>query len=376
MAKFRTGTRNLLAAIPTLLLLSVSSFQGPIPPRKFDSKLITMVQEAARKLSDSPDLTRDLSDLREIFFLVDVEGSTSRNVNTDIVKRHAALVLQDQLKAIDSKLTSDDFKIIKVDVEFMSDEDKVKFSLQCGSERMDVEFNVNRRTMIGKEAEEMKNNFIPEDTLKKARLMPMDAWKKVLQLGGILPEHTVVEVPPHSLPTNDFAKRFNLKYNPAIFRGFHLQRKGTHGKEFQYTVTRSIYLNLVRADNAEYVLTWIGLKYLDSFDVVVDSTDSYIDVDQFWREFDEHFREIIEKHVLSNPDFKERRSLADLSHTKDFQSLVDGFMVKSKLTYVSTDVNASFTPTGFSGVVGTKCSLTLCANDDEVTVLYDPTFNY
>eukprot|EP00922_Rhytidocystis_sp_ex-Travisia-forbesii_P017600 GHVS01026224.1.p1 GENE.GHVS01026224.1~~GHVS01026224.1.p1 ORF type:complete len:374 (-),score=15.32 GHVS01026224.1:435-1556(-) len=373
MAKFRTGTRNLLAAIPTLLLLSVSSFQGPIPPRKFDSKLITMVQEAARKLSDSPDLTRDLSDLREIFFLVDVEGSTSRNVNTDIVKRHAALVLQDQLKAIDSKLTSDDFKIIKVDVEFMSDEDKVKFSLQCGSERMDVEFNVNRRTMIGKEAEEMKNNFIPEDTLKKARLMSTDDWATVLRLGGILPDKISVQFISDPLPTNDFSKLFNLEYNAANSRVMILQRKGTHGKTFHYTVTRSLNPMVVRADNDEQL---IQLTYGDSFDVVVDSTDSYIDVDQFWREFDEHFREIIEKHVLSNPDFKERRSLADLSHTKDFQSLVDGFMVKSKLTYVSTDVNASFTPTGFSGVVGTKCSLTLCANDDEVTVLYDPTFNY
>eukprot|EP00922_Rhytidocystis_sp_ex-Travisia-forbesii_P040105 GHVS01059649.1.p1 GENE.GHVS01059649.1~~GHVS01059649.1.p1 ORF type:complete len:689 (-),score=41.94 GHVS01059649.1:516-2582(-) len=213
MAKFRTGTRNLLAATPTLLLLAFSSLCFiPLSHQADEYDIETALTKVESALNGSSNVIQKLSDLKNVYhglrsisiaeeaqhFLVDKALTVIRGfISTSI-----SIVLE-----VDGE--SPVLETVKVD--FMGkDDNKVKVDFRCGTEKKTVE--ITKLTIVDLTTIFSDLNAKLKETSFASSIK--EAWTQMLSrptIFGFSPK-IVVDLPSEIQATSE--DQYHIKLSP------------------------------------------------------------------------------------------------------------------------------------------------------------------
>eukprot|EP00922_Rhytidocystis_sp_ex-Travisia-forbesii_P040114 GHVS01059663.1.p1 GENE.GHVS01059663.1~~GHVS01059663.1.p1 ORF type:complete len:153 (-),score=11.03 GHVS01059663.1:1078-1536(-) len=148
MAKFRTGTRNLLAATPTLLLLAFASLSF-IPLFQAPESIATTFEKTQLVLQQSDDVRKLLSAQREIYWPF-VHSSTDLGfLKGDGVSKMSLYAINARLKNIQriQRTVTDPIEVRYIDFGNEGD-DQVTVTLVCRGEYHVFSFDIDSRQMV------------------------------------------------------------------------------------------------------------------------------------------------------------------------------------------------------------------------------------
>eukprot|EP00922_Rhytidocystis_sp_ex-Travisia-forbesii_P040119 GHVS01059671.1.p1 GENE.GHVS01059671.1~~GHVS01059671.1.p1 ORF type:complete len:381 (-),score=41.15 GHVS01059671.1:292-1434(-) len=238
MAKFQTGTRNLLAATPTLLLLAFSSLSFiPLSLQAPADDIETTFKKTQLALQGSGRVRTLLSNQREIYWPFVHNSREAGLLDKTVVAKMFPYRLNDCLKLIQQRHCiadhTDEGPIVVRDIDFGKEvDDEVKVTLVSGSEDVMFYININPRRMNKEQQQDMKDNLIPTATIRKALLREPDVfWGSVLDVRSCIGDEAVLLRENDELGGRNFAEKFDVAYtgkgNIKIYRKdglYHIER--------------------------------------------------------------------------------------------------------------------------------------------------------
>eukprot|EP00922_Rhytidocystis_sp_ex-Travisia-forbesii_P000415 GHVS01000621.1.p1 GENE.GHVS01000621.1~~GHVS01000621.1.p1 ORF type:complete len:277 (+),score=29.50 GHVS01000621.1:29-832(+) len=207
MAKLRTGTRNLLAATPTLLLLAVSSLC--FIALSLVTATDTTFGDAAAALKQGEGVIDKLTDFSMLYWLLSEEPDRLD------VQVSALEVLNQRLDRLqDDKKNTGSEVVRATDVEFEDDRDKVKVRLVYGQDSLSLTIGVKK--MKDNEEQKMEELF-PADVRRMGLCIKDNgkAWKSVLKFREVFGDKVEVPSCTNLDVEKTFANIFSVKYSAS-----------------------------------------------------------------------------------------------------------------------------------------------------------------
>eukprot|EP00922_Rhytidocystis_sp_ex-Travisia-forbesii_P033428 GHVS01049675.1.p1 GENE.GHVS01049675.1~~GHVS01049675.1.p1 ORF type:complete len:629 (+),score=35.21 GHVS01049675.1:345-2231(+) len=267
-------------------------------------------------LQDSDDVRKDLSDLRDIWELVD---STEKEVVID----ETIKVLNNYFDELRKTGEIKEKPMIVADTVNFNKGDKVTAKLFFDDQEKIVEIDVNRRRLKKKDIGEMKNKLFPRDMIVKALLTNNRGfWNSVLHFRTIFGYKAEVECTDPSLGKQTLAEIFDVEYsangNIKIFRN--------RGQNAVYYMEREITAVFTRAGESTKLFTLARTYKKDSENLMFVSA---LEKDLFLKKVRGTFKKEIESALV------ERQQTAFSKAVREKKSF-ETKAVQSTLTTVLT----------------------------------------